>query len=173
MCTDIFGANLYNNYLQRRHQDRQTSAMRDLQGSRSIDNLVGAVNELSGASVCHSVLVETGERSGVSCDGQTGNCHFVRGLLSVYFLLTMTKAERTSRVLHSCSSDILIRSFCLLVNAFIAGVFRPDGGQVTSLEHSPRDFLPVEKSYQEPTLSTSNVLRAVQTIFSKEGLPVG
>ena len=35
--------------------------MRDLQGSRSIDNLVGAVNELSGASVCHSVLVETGE----------------------------------------------------------------------------------------------------------------
>ena len=54
-----------------------------------------------------------------------------------------------------------------------AGVFRPDGGQVTSLEHSPRDFLPVEKSYQEPTLSTSNVLRAVQTIFSKEGLPVG
>ena len=171
MCTDIFGANLYNNYLQRRHQDRQTSAMRDLQGSRSIDNLVGAVNELSGASVCHSVLVETGERSGMSCDGQTGNCHFVSGLLSVNFLLTMTKAGRTLALNNQ--SDIFKRNFCLLINVFIAGVFRPDGGQVTSLEHSPRDFLPVEKSYQEPTLSTSNVLRAVQTIFSKEGLPVG
>merc|ERR1711990_309990 len=48
VCTDIFGANLYNNYLQRRHH-HQTSqvlatAIRDL-GSRSIDNLIGAVNE--------------------------------------------------------------------------------------------------------------------------------
>ena len=29
-------------------------------GSRSIDNLVGAVGELSGAESCYSVLVETG-----------------------------------------------------------------------------------------------------------------
>lgn len=113
VCTDIFGANLYNNYLQRRRlQQQQKTVMRDLQGSRSIDNLVGAVNELSGASACYSVLVET-------------------------------------------------------------GVFKPDGGQLSSLEHSPRDFLPVEKSYQEPTLSTCNVLEAVQTIFSKEGWSVG
>ena len=67
VCTDIFGANLYNNYLQRRrHHHQQTSAVlantavRDL-SSRSIDNLVGAVNELSGADACYSVLVETGE----------------------------------------------------------------------------------------------------------------
>ena len=67
VCTDIFGANLYNNYLQRRHHHQQrtsavlaTTGVRDL-SSRSIDNLVGAVNELSGADVCYSVLVETGE----------------------------------------------------------------------------------------------------------------
>ena len=67
VCTDIFGANLYNNYLQRRHHHHhQTSAVlastavRDL-SSRSIDNLVGAVTELSGADACYSVLVETGE----------------------------------------------------------------------------------------------------------------
>ena len=54
----------------------------------------------------------------------------------------------------------------------ISGVFKPDGAQYTSLEHSPRDFLPVEKSYQEPTLTTSNVLKAVQTIFRKENWPV-
>ena len=66
VCTDIFGANLYNNYLQRRHHLQQTSAVlantavRDL-SSRSIDNLVGAVNELSGADACYSVLVETGK----------------------------------------------------------------------------------------------------------------
>jgi len=118
VCTDIFGANLYNNYLQRRHHHQQqtsavlaTTGVRDL-SSRSIDNLVGAVNELSGADVCYSVLVET-------------------------------------------------------------GVFKPDGAQYTSLEHSPRDFLPVEKSYQEPTLTTSNVLKAVQTIFRKENWPLG
>ena len=69
VCTDIFGANLYNNYLQRRHRHSHhqqssavlaTTAVRDL-SSRSIDNLVGAVNELSGADACYSVLVETGK----------------------------------------------------------------------------------------------------------------
>ena len=58
-----------------------------------------------------------------------------------------------------------------LESTFLSGVFKPDGAQYTSLEHSPRDFLPVEKSYQEPTLTTSNVLKAVQTIFRKENWP--
>ena len=74
VCTDIFGANLYNNYLQRRHHHHhQTSAVlastavRDL-SSRSIDNLVGAVTELSGADACYSVLVETGEITRIISD---------------------------------------------------------------------------------------------------------
>jgi len=108
VCTDIFGANLYNNYLQRRKEDKKVVAQAMVSQNhrtRSIDNLIGA-SELSGADTCYSVLVET-------------------------------------------------------------GVFN-DSGQPTSLEHSPRDFLPVEKSYQEPSFTTSNVLEAVQTIFKRE-----
>jgi len=107
VCTDIFGANLYNNYLNKRRLDTEivTHAKMQDQSSRSIDRLIGTT-ELSGAQACYSVLVET-------------------------------------------------------------GVFN-DSGQPTSLEHSPRDFLPVEKSYQEPSFTTSNVLEAVETIFKKE-----
>jgi len=108
VCTDIFGANLYNNYLQRTKEDKKVIEQAMAQQNhrtRSIDNLIGA-SELSGADTCYSVLVET-------------------------------------------------------------GVFN-DSGQPTSLEHSPRDFLPVEKSYQEPSFTTSNVLEAVQTIFKRE-----
>merc|ERR1719188_2493573 len=107
VCTDIFGANLYNNYLQKRRLDSEmmTHAKMQDQSSRSIDKLIGTT-ELRGAQTCYSVLVET-------------------------------------------------------------GVFN-DSGQPTSLEHSPRDFLPVEKSYQEPSFTTRNVLEAVETIFIKE-----
>jgi len=107
VCTDIFGANLYNKYLQRRRLDTAVMTQAKVQDSRSIDNLVGSVGELGGADSCYSVLVET-------------------------------------------------------------GVFSAEGGQPTSLEHSPRDFLPVENSYQEPTFSTAHVLEAVQTIFRRE-----
>ena len=37
-----------------------------------------------------------------------------------------------------------------------------------SLNHSPRDFLPVEKSFQEPHMVMPNVKQAVETIFDKE-----
>jgi hypothetical protein len=47
-------------------------------------------------------------------------------------------------------------------------VFSADGGQPVTLEHSPRDFLPVENSYQEPAFTTAHVLEAVQTIFKRE-----
>ena len=108
VCTDIFGANLYDNYLAKRRQDLCSKA--GVLGSRSIDDLVmssGAAH-LSGAERCHSVLVET-------------------------------------------------------------GVFSSGHGPPPSLEHSPRDFLPVESSYKEPTLSTSCVLEAVQSILREQG----
>ena len=50
----------------------------------------------------------------------------------------------------------------------LAGVFSADGRHIVSLDHSPRDFLPVENSYQEPAFTTAHVLEAVQTIFKKE-----
>jgi len=108
ICTDIFGANLYNKYLQDRVRDSAQAAVQNNGNNpRSIDNLIGAVGELKGASNCYSVLVET-------------------------------------------------------------GVFSKSTGSPVSLDHSPRDFLPVESSYQEPTFSTHNVLQAVNLIFEQE-----
>lgn len=108
ICTDIFGANLYNNYLQDGIRDSAKAAVQNNgQNSRSIENLVGAVGELNGANNCYSVLVET-------------------------------------------------------------GVFSKSAGSPVSLDHSPRDFLPVESSYQEPTHATHNVLQAVNLIFEQE-----
>ncbi len=37
-----------------------------------------------------------------------------------------------------------------------------------TLNHSPRDFLPVEESYQAPTMIAPNVLNAVESIFQRE-----
>lgn len=112
ICTDIFGANLYNKYLHTRQRDAailsQANVQNVGQNSRSIDNLIGAIGELNGATSCYSVLVET-------------------------------------------------------------GVFSRVAGTHVSLDHSPRDFLPVEKSYQEPSFSTENVLDAVNLIFNREG----
>lgn len=111
ICTDIFGANLYNRYLSDREKDAallsQANSQNMGQNSRSIDNLIGAVGELNGASSCLSILVET-------------------------------------------------------------GVYSRAGGCPVSLDHSPRDFLPVESSYQEPTFCTPDVLKAVDLIFERE-----
>jgi len=66
VCTDIFGANLYHKYLQKRIQDTKLMSQSKIQnlgqGSRSIENLVGAEVGMvgSGATSCFSVLVETG-----------------------------------------------------------------------------------------------------------------
>lgn len=63
VCTDIFGANLYNNYLQKRREDSaMVSRAANVQNhsSRSIDRLVGTT-ELGGAQHCYSVLVQTGD----------------------------------------------------------------------------------------------------------------
>ena len=94
VCTDIFGANLYNRYL--RDLRGRTSGGAAVASSRSLDHLVGgeSADWSGGAENCFSVLVETGVYS------------------------------------------------------------RQDGGEgegaahSLSLDHSPRDFLPVEEGYQ-------------------------
>jgi len=103
VCTDIFGANLYNRYLQVRRQNKAVAS-----NSRCIDRLVGQEVGLSGAEECHSVLVNTGVFS------------------------------------------------------------KDDVGCPPTLEHSPRDFLPVENSFKDPFLSTENVLEAVTSILNRE-----
>ena len=132
VCTDIFGANLYNRYLQKRREDSAAatvllkdkasargsgtpsssseSGAPNLSRSRSIDHLVGSEGELNGAEHCFSVLVETGVYSPTSAGAQ----------------------------------------------------------DFATLNHSPRDFLPVEESYQEPTYVVRNVLEAVNLIFEKQ-----
>lgn len=106
ICTDIFGANLYNDYLANRNGGNNNMA-KQVRSSRCIENLVGIPSLLNGANKCHSILVET-------------------------------------------------------------GVYSRFGGSPVSLEHCPKDFLPVEEKYQEPTFAVDNVLGAVDTIFQAE-----
>jgi len=105
VCTDIFGANLYNKYLQKQRNLKEGYGSIS---SRSLDSIV-SWSGLNGAENCYSVLVDTG---------------------------VFNDKERNS------NSSLL--------------------------EHSPRDFLPVEISFQEPTLACGNVFHAVQTIFETE-----
>ena len=123
VCTDIFGANLYNRYIQSTRwngagDSEAEAAAGMLPGygeiglSRSIDRLITDESELETAENCFSVLVETGVFSRDSTGG-------------------------------------------------FAASYSP-------LEHSPRDFLPAETSFQEPTFTVRNVLEAVELIFEKE-----
>ncbi len=126
VCTDIFGANLYNSHLQmRRSQGLNRERRRREQAagnspstftvggatSRSIDHLItGAEYDLEAAEHCYSMLVET-------------------------------------------------------------GVFSSDSKECVRLDHSPRDFLPADSRFQEPTYTVQNVLAAVELIFRKQNFP--
>ncbi|CAL8129694.1 unnamed protein product [Orchesella dallaii] len=105
--TDIFGANLYNQYLSRSLVAAKRSVA---MGARNIYHLLGGDprDNMQEAEQCFSVLVETG----------------------VY------------------SHD---REDCLL-------------------DHSPRDFLPVEEKLRQPNYCVGNVLHAVEHIFQQENL---
>ncbi|XP_065348959.1 haloacid dehalogenase-like hydrolase domain-containing 5 [Cloeon dipterum] len=107
--TDIFGANLYQQYL--RNQSI-IGSQRAVQVARSIENLVGGIDETCemvelGASTCSSILVET-------------------------------------------------------------GVYSQDSS-ISTLDHSPRDFLPVEEKLREPNYTVANVAEAINLIFQQEG----
>lgn len=62
VCTDIFGANLYHNYLVKRQANTEMLSQAEVNdnSSRRIDKLI-VTSELAGAESCHSVLVETGK----------------------------------------------------------------------------------------------------------------
>ncbi|XP_059489506.1 haloacid dehalogenase-like hydrolase domain-containing 5 [Neocloeon triangulifer] len=108
--TDVFGANLYQQYLR---NQCIIGSQRAVQVARSIENLVGGHDETCemvelGASTCSSILVETGVYS------------------------------------QDCSTS--------------------------TLDHSPRDFLPVEEKLREPNYTVANVAEAIDLIFRNEGL---
>ena len=113
ICTDIFGANLYNRYLDKTKQGVALRAAggggEEITQSRSIEHLIGgaAENHCSGAENCYSVLVET-------------------------------------------------------------GVYSTDSKHNVTLDHCPRDFLPVQESYSHPTFAVRNVYEAVDLIFKQE-----
>lgn len=48
------------------------------------------------------------------------------------------------------------------------GVFSSDAMGNVSLNHSPRDFLPVEDSYRKPNFVVDNVLEGVNLIFKEQ-----
>lgn len=48
------------------------------------------------------------------------------------------------------------------------GVYSGKKDHNMTLNHSPRDFLPVEETYQTPTMIAPHVLKAVEAIFRRE-----
>ncbi|XP_066949235.1 haloacid dehalogenase-like hydrolase domain-containing 5 isoform X2 [Macrobrachium rosenbergii] len=97
--TDIFGMNLYQEYVRRHRGSKKRVTM---QGARGLDLSTQDFKGLT-ADQCYSVLVKTGVYNGEEL-----------------------------------------------------------------LDHSPRDFLPVEAKLQEPSLSVKCVLEAINTIFKLE-----
>ncbi|KAK7069856.1 Haloacid dehalogenase-like hydrolase domain-containing 5 [Halocaridina rubra] len=97
--TDIFGMNLYQEYIRRNRRSKKRVTM---QGARGLDLSTQDFKGLT-ADQCYSVLVKTGVYNGEEL-----------------------------------------------------------------LEHSPRDFLPVESKLQEPSLTVTCVLEAINTIFKRE-----
>lgn len=56
-------------------------------------------------------------------------------------------------------------TYCLCLQT---GVYS-EGVQNRMLDHSPRDFLPVEEKLRAPKFTVQNVANAVDLIFHKEG----
>ncbi|XP_069693063.1 haloacid dehalogenase-like hydrolase domain-containing 5 [Periplaneta americana] len=104
--TDIFGANLYDRYLSRRH----------VQGSKRVATVQRSIEELLGSDT--------------------------------------SEWEHDA---ESCSS-ILVQT----------GVYSEDHHN-GMLDHSPRDFLPVEEKLRAPKYTVENVSKAIDLIFHKEG----
>ncbi|XP_050696651.1 haloacid dehalogenase-like hydrolase domain-containing 5 isoform X2 [Eriocheir sinensis] len=100
--TDIFGMNLYQEYVRRHRHSKNRVAM---QGARGLDLSTQDFKGLT-ADQCYSVLVQT-------------------------------------------------------------GVYNRENG-VQHLEHSPRDFLPIEAKLQEPSLTVKCVLEAINIIYERE-----
>jgi len=143
VCTDIFGANLYNRYLHHKRREQNSIAARravaslgagggeQLTLSRSIEHLIGAGG---GPSPPRAQAGNNETNSEESCD---------------------------ERLMESGAENC----YSVLVET---GVYSTDSKHTVTLDHSPRDFLPVQDSYSEPTFSVKNVYEAVDLIFKQE-----
>lgn len=142
VCTDIFGANLYNRYLHNRRRERnQVAAARQAAGGGGSELTAGEELTLS-RSIEHLIGGGGGgdRGKGGEADGNAGS-----------------QNELSNSVAENCYS-VLVET----------GVYSTDSKHTVTLNHSPRDFLPVQDSYSEPTFTVKNVHEAVDLIFKKE-----
>merc|ERR1712226_572039 len=159
ICTDIFGANLYNRYL---HQ------MKSRQAQKS-SLLEQRESEYDYEEQRRRFEVNAGGRGHQHSEGKRNNS-----------IDTQTTFKTSEDLIQSRSIDHLLcgddgkcetqlsgaeNCFSVLVET---GVYSRSSKEMVSLDHSPRDFLPVEDSYQEPTYTVNNVLDAVNLIFQKQ-----
>jgi len=141
VCTDIFGANLYNRYLHHKKRDELAAARhRSASWLASVSGSGAAQPEMAGEQLTLSRSIEHligGSKGG---DDATGDfqTHLGSGADNCYSVLVET------------------------------GVYSTDSKQTVTLDHSPRDFLPVQDSYSEPTFTVKNVYEAVDLIFKQE-----
>jgi len=146
VCTDIFGANLYNRYLHHQRQHRRRREPRRAQASGGGGDSSSSASSGGGAQLTRSRSIEHliggGNSGNNSSDlltgGGGGAAHFLSGAENCYSVLVET------------------------------GVYSTDSKYTVTLDHSPRDFLPVQDSYSEPTFTVKNVYEAVDLIFKQE-----
>jgi HAD superfamily hydrolase (TIGR01456 family) len=158
ICTDIFGANLYNRYLHKtKLRQNHKSAVQNMETEYHLEE-----NR-------RRIQVNAGGGGHKHSDGQRNE------------ITESSNTERTNEeLIQSRSIDHLLcggdgicetqlsgaeNCFSILVET---GVYSRGSKEMVSLDHSPRDFLPVQESYQEPTYTVNNVLDAVNLIFEKQ-----
>ena len=159
ICTDIFGANLYNRYLQqmKSRQKQRSILQHDLETEYDYEENRRRFEVNSGGN---SPKPTTGHSNDSSNKENIG--------------------QRSEDLIQSRSIDHLLcgangicetqlsgaeNCFSVLVET---GVYSRGSKELVSLDHSQRDFLPVQETYQEPTYTVNNVLDAVNLIFQKQ-----
>lgn len=159
ICTDIFGANLYNRYLQqvKSRQKQRSIIQHELEteydyeenrrrfsanagggGHKQADGMRQETTDSNNNERVTQGLIQSRSIDHLLC-GDDGTCE-----------TQLSGAE-------NC--------FSVLVET---GVYSRSSKEMVSLDHSPRDFLPVQDVYQEPTYTVNNVLDAVNLIFEKQ-----
>ena len=157
ICTDIFGANLYNRYLQqmKSRQKQRSIFQHELEteydyeeNRRRFEANVGASSSKSSGHA-NETKVDFVKNSNEDLIQSRSIDHLLCGANGI--------CETQLSGAENC--------FSILVET---GVYSRGSKELVSLDHSPRDFLPVQESYQEPTYTVNNVLDAVNLIFQKQ-----
>lgn len=161
--TDIFGMNLYREYVRRHRGSKKRVAM---QGARGFDISMHDFKGLM-AEQCYSVLVRVSQAGFIHTALNSWSC-LSCGIYPceiIIHLHIVTRIFAFPFVIIVCHCTV----YLTVLSSVQTGVYNEDSnGEAKILEHCPRDFLPVEAKLQEPSLTVKCVLEAIHTIYRQE-----